>query len=158
MSRSTITIQASALIDAPAEQVYDIIADYRNGHPHILPSSFFQSLVVEKGGVGEGTVIRVTSKLLGQTRTSRMTVSEPQPRCVIREMDEETGIATTFRVSPEHRGHHAHVTIMTEVPRSPGIKGSIEAWVLPRMLQKVYVAELQQLAAFARKSPRELVV
>jgi hypothetical protein len=147
---NTITIQAAALIDAPAKRVYDIIADYRNGHPHILPKSFFTALEVEKGGVGAGTVVRVGSKLFGRQYSMRVEVSEPIPGCLIAERDLDSELVTTFRVSPEHRGHHAHVTIMTEMPKSPGIKGMIEGWLLPRTLQKVYVEELRQLAEYAR--------
>ena len=43
-------ISASALIQAPAQQVYAIIADYGNGHPRILPKPYFVSPTVEQGG------------------------------------------------------------------------------------------------------------
>jgi hypothetical protein len=32
-------ISAASLIPAPPERVYATIADYRNGHPHILPNN-----------------------------------------------------------------------------------------------------------------------
>lgn len=155
---NTIRIQAAALIDAPAARVYEIIADYRNHHPNILPRSFFLSLDVEKGGIGEGTVFNLQTRLFGRTRTMRAEVSEPQPGCVIAERDPESGLLTTFRVSPEHRGHHAHVTITTDIPKSAGIKGAMEAWLLPRALEKVYVEELQNLSEYARRSVRDVVV
>ena len=142
----TITIQAAALIDAPAERVYGILADYKDGHPGILPKSFFESLTVEKGGYGAGTVFSVTSKFLGIRRTARMVVSEPQPGCLLAETDDEHGLYTTFRVSPEHHDRHAHVTIQTDFRRSPGLRGVIEAWLYPKMFRSVYVAELEQLA------------
>ena len=44
------TISASKLISAPVRSVYDLIADYRNGHPRILPKPYFVSLHVEEGG------------------------------------------------------------------------------------------------------------
>ncbi len=43
------TISASALVPAPAREVYAIIADYRDGHPKILPRPPFVSLEVEQG-------------------------------------------------------------------------------------------------------------
>ena len=49
----TFTVQASAPVGAPAEVVYNIIADYRKGHPHILPRKYFEWLEVEQGGRGE---------------------------------------------------------------------------------------------------------
>lgn len=147
---STITIQAATLIDAPATRVYDIIADYRNGHPQILPKSFFTSMAVERGGHGAGTVFSIGTRLLGRRRTMRMEVTEPQPGCLLAEKDVATGAVTTFRVSPEHRGHRSHVTIHTEIPRTPGLKGFIERVLLPRTLHKVYIEELRQLGEVAR--------
>ncbi len=51
------SFSVSALIDAPAAKVYGIIADYREGHPSILPKPFFGSIQIERGGTGAGTVI-----------------------------------------------------------------------------------------------------
>ena len=70
------TVVASADIDAPPDRVYAIIADYRNGHPHILPRAF-RNLTVEKGGVGAGTIIRFEVRALGQTQRFRAFVTEP---------------------------------------------------------------------------------
>ncbi|MBC8145128.1 MAG: SRPBCC family protein [bacterium] len=147
---NTIRIQAAALIDAPAKRVYDIIADYRDAHPRILPRNFFTEMEIERGGVGAGTVFRIGTKLFGQKRTASMVVTEPDPGCVISERDPISGLVTTFRVSAEHHGHHAHVTIVTDIPKGRGLRGVIEALVLPRVLRKVYNQELQQLSDVAR--------
>lgn len=71
-------ISASARIDAPPERVYAIIADYRTGHPRILPEPF-SGLTVERGGIGAGTTIRFQMKLLGRTETYRADITEPEP-------------------------------------------------------------------------------
>src|SRR5262245_56834492 len=63
----TYQVTASAAMNAPAEQVYNIIADYRNGHPHLLPKQF-SNLLVEEGGYGAGTRIRFQMTAFGQTR------------------------------------------------------------------------------------------
>ena len=39
---STYEASASRVIAAAPERVYSIIADYRAGHPHILPERFFR--------------------------------------------------------------------------------------------------------------------
>ena len=49
---SKVYIEVEGVIDAPAQEVYDIIADYENGHPHILPKEHFSDLTVEEGGKG----------------------------------------------------------------------------------------------------------
>ncbi len=44
--------KASALIDAPPAEIYAILADYHNGHPHILPKQYFSDFKVEAGRIG----------------------------------------------------------------------------------------------------------
>ena len=81
----TITAQHEERIDAPAAKVYGILADYRVGHPSILPEQYFGPLVVEAGGEGEGTVIRFTMKAMGKEHTVRARITEPEPGRVLHE-------------------------------------------------------------------------
>jgi hypothetical protein len=67
----TPIVSASKIINAPAGQIYNLIADYREGHTAILPKSYFSALEVEEGGYGEGTVIRYQMRILGRTRSFR---------------------------------------------------------------------------------------
>ncbi len=46
-----ITAKAEAMLEASSEEVYATIADYRQGHPNILPKEFYD-LQVEQGGYG----------------------------------------------------------------------------------------------------------
>ena len=142
------TVKASATVDAPAEIVYGIIADYRNGHPHILPRKYFEWLVVEQGGRGEGTVIRFQMRVLGQTRVLRAAVTEPDPGRVLVETDTGgAGPVTTFTVEPAGSG--SHVTFSTEMTSTGGPLGVLERFVLRRVLRRVYARELEQLGRVA---------
>ncbi len=38
--------EASALIDAPAAEIYAVLTDYGNAHPHILPKPYFTKLSI----------------------------------------------------------------------------------------------------------------
>ena len=71
-------LSASAVIHAPAADLYAIIADYERGHPRILPKPPFVSLAVEEGGIGAGTVIRVHMRVLprGGTRPATQPPAE----------------------------------------------------------------------------------
>jgi Polyketide cyclase / dehydrase and lipid transport len=148
------TYQASgtALINAPAAQVYALIADYGNGHPHILPPAYFQNLTVEKGGVGAGTVIRFEMRVFGQTQTFRAAISEPEPGRVLVESDLAGGPVTTFTVDSQGNGQQAQVTITTvSKTRSGGIGGWIEGLMAPLFLRRVYAQELKLLATLAEE-------
>jgi hypothetical protein len=138
----------SALIQAPPHALYSIIADYHHGHVEILPRPPFVALAVEEGGVGDGTRIRVTLRLLGRDQTYRAVVSEPEPGRLLAETN-ENGYRTTFTVEPRADGSEALVTIATELPRRVWPLGAVERWIVARLLRPVYVRELELLGQVA---------
>ena len=143
-------LRVSARIDAPAGEIYALIADYRNGHPRILPEQF-SGLVVEAGGIGAGTSIRFQMKVLGRRGTYRALVTEPEPGRVLSESYlGENAPVTTFTVDPAAGGRSADVTISTELAVRAGIPGRVERFLTTRLLRPIYVRELELLAAWAR--------
>jgi polyketide cyclase/dehydrase/lipid transport protein len=139
----------SATIPAPPERAYAVIADYVNGHPHILPKKVFQNLRVEAGGYGAGTRIAFEMRLLGATQTLRSTITEPEPGRVLVEAYPETGSVTTFLVDPEPDANHCRVTFHTRMTVR-GFAGWLQPWLVPRLLRPVYQEELQNLAEFSQ--------
>lgn len=146
---SVYRFEASRQIAAPAALVYGIIADYENGHPHILPQPYFEGLRVDEGGVGAGTKITFQARLMGQRQTMRAVISEPEPGRVLVETDPDRGAVTTFTVDPRENGQQAWVTISTALNVSGGPLGRLKGWLAARMLRPVYVKELAQLAHVA---------
>lgn len=144
-------LSTSAIVPSPAAKVYGIIADYRNGHPHILPKPYFVSLTVEQGGVGAGTRISFQMKLMGKLQTFQADITEPEPGRILVETNAGSGVVTTFTVEPRQSGEHAEVTIASDIKVPDGILGTAQGWLTARVLQPVYVKELAQLAEFAAK-------
>jgi hypothetical protein len=141
-------ISVSALIAADAKRVYGIIADYWHGHPHILPPQF-SGMAVERGGVGEGTVIRFQMRIFGRTQTFRAAITEPEPGRVLVETDLDTnGAVTTFTVDPAAAGR-ANVTIATALDTRSGILGPLERLLTTWALRPIYVEELKILGKVA---------
>ena len=138
---------ATKIINAPAEIIYNIIADFRNQHAHILPKQYFQALEVEEGGFGTGTITRFQMRLLGQTKNFRTLITEPEPGRVLIETDIQSGTPTTFTVTPLADENRTQVKISTEL-KSESVA---ENFIGKFMLQKVYRAELNLLARFAEK-------
>jgi uncharacterized protein YndB with AHSA1/START domain len=136
---------ATAIIHAPAETVYNLIADYRHGHPRILPKEYFLSLDVEEGGLGAGTRIHFTMRLLGQTKQFHARITEPEPGRLLVETDINTDIPTSFRVEPVGDGSLTRVTIATELKE----QNVVESFIAKRLLQKVYRRELALVASVA---------
>jgi hypothetical protein len=138
--------EASAVVGAAAADVYRMIADYRNGHPRIIPPRYFRDLQVEEGGYGNGTVIRYDLLAFGTTRHARARVTEPEPGRVLVETDLDIGAVTTFLVEPIGPAK-SRVTIATDVPTHAGPLGWIERAVTRPLLNRAFVAELAQLDA-----------
>lgn len=148
---SRIRAQTTAIITAPPAAVWSIIADYRQGHPSILPPRYFAGLDVEEGGVGEGTVFRVHMRVLGSIRTMRMRVSEPEPGRVLEEADLDSDMVTRFTLDPLDDGRTSVTIATTWLPR-PGVSGLIDRAVTPSLMRLVYSAELAQLEAVCRRA------
>jgi len=131
-------------VRAPADRVYELIADYRTGHPRIIPPKYFQNLLVEQGGRGAGTVITYDMKLLGRVTKARARVTEPEPGRVLVETVDERNFITTFRVDPTG-AHACIVTISTVVPTRRGLIGALERLFVRALLAPVYRDELALL-------------
>ena len=143
---------ASKLIHAPTKEIYNIIADYRNGHSRILPKPYFLSLDVEEGGFGARTVVRFQMRLLGQTQNFRSLITEPEPGRVLVETDIHSQIATTFTVESNGDDQHAKVTISTTLKN----RNLLEALIAKNLLQKVYRKELELLAQLVESQPESV--
>lgn len=144
---ATIRVARSATINAPATTVYRLLADYRKGHPSVLPRSITITHI-DKGGYGAGTVVRVRSRMAGQTRLARFRVTEPEPGRVLVESEPETGTVTTFTVDPDGDGQ-SRVEIATAYEGRGGPLGRVEQSVARLMLGRVYRQQLKNIAKVA---------
>ncbi len=145
----TVSVSSTRRIPAPPAEVYAILADYTEGHPHILPSDYFRNIEVEQGGVGAGTRIRFEMTAFGQVRAMRADIEEPKPGRVLVERDVDGKVVTTFTVNPAREGRESDVTILTEMKTRSGLLGVVERLAAKAFLQRVYEEELARLAAYA---------
>lgn len=145
--------KASLVIDAPAKRIYDLIADYHNGHPRIIPRRYFVSLDVERGGVGSGTIIGFQMRIFVKVQSFRAVVSEPVPgRTLVETGLELDGVVTTFDVTPMDGSVSTSVTITTDgKTQRKGLMGTIERLLTTMFLERVYRDELKQLADVAKQ-------
>jgi len=147
---SLVVAEEGRRIAAPAEVVYCILADYRAGHPSILPPAF-TDLVIEEGGYGAGTRIRFAATLLGRREAMAAVIEEPEPGRVLIERYPDRGMVTAFTVDPD--GEHCRVTIRTEIEASP-VSAFFQRLFVPRLLRPVFREELRNIDREAqRKKP-----
>ena len=142
-------VSATAVIPARQERVYALIANYREGHPRIVPRQI-SGIVVEQGGVGAGTVIRFQMSILGKKQTLRAAITEPEPGRVLVETDLDTnGAVTTFTVDAGTAPANSRVTISTMLAVRSGFLGLIEKRMSTLLLRPMYKKELENLARVA---------
>ena len=140
-----LRVEESAEVHAPAAAVYRMIADYRSGHPRIVPPEYFRNLRVLEGGYGEGTRIEFDVIAFGKTVHSRATIDEPDPGRVLAERDIDNGSVTHFTVEPLDQAT-SRVTISTDRPiERRGVLGWIERTMTRSFLRGLYVKELARL-------------
>jgi hypothetical protein len=145
----TETFEVTRMIAAPASVVYNFLADYRNGHSRILPRKYFSDVVVEEGGIGEGTRIRYALKAYGARRVFQAVVEEQEPGRRLLEIDLVSGAYKTFTV--EDRGiAGCEVTIRTRVPAANGFAAAIDSFLIKRLLQNVFSEQLRLLSRAVR--------
>jgi len=142
---SRFNISASAIIPAQAQQVYGIIADYRNGHPHIIPPKYFRNLVVEEGGIGAGTKIRFEMIMFGKAQQAQSVITEPEPGRVLVESTTDGMAVTSFIVDPVEGGKASNVTISTEMKSM----GFIANMLIKFLFKRIYRDKLALLAQYA---------
>ena len=145
---------ASALIDAPSNTIYAILADYRNEHPKILPQPYFRDLTVESGGYGAGTIFRTEVSVFSVTQQYHMTVSEPEPGRVLVETDMTTGLATTFTITAvQERQTRLEIATVWQAP--DGVRGFVERLTTPFIMRRIYAKQLRLIADYAAKKHSE---
>jgi hypothetical protein len=143
---SGIRVEASRVVDAPAEVVYRFLADYRERHPSILPPGSFVGYKVEEGGNGAGTVISFRIRAGGRERPYRMRVSEPERGHMLREQDTASSLATTFTMTPVAGNTQTRLSIQTQWDGGSGIGGFFERTFAPMAMRRIFRQELELLA------------
>ena len=147
----TFEVSATRRIDAAAEAVYAVFADYRVAHPSILPPRFFAGLSVEAGGYGAGTIVLVEGRFAGRTRVIRGIVTEPEPGRLLVESYPEERMVTSFHIVPVGSAR-SDVTISTVLPRRWGLLGWMQERVVRRLLSGVFAEELELVAAYLARA------
>jgi hypothetical protein len=143
---------AERVINAPADVVYRCLADYTRHHRPggFLPPAFSNQQILS-GGVGDGTVIRLSVSLGGRTNTMTARISEAEPGRVL--VEDSQSVQTTFTVQPE--ADQSRVRFDT-VLKAGGLEGLMNRFFAARLLRPVYTDELDRLERYAQSQAASL--
>ncbi|HEX4207367.1 MAG TPA: SRPBCC family protein [Ktedonobacteraceae bacterium] len=143
---------ASAVIEARPEELYRVLADYRNEHPRVIPAQFLHDLQVEEGGYGAGTIIRYRTRSFGVERPARARVSEPEPGRVLQEtITTSPHMITTFTLTPIDEGQRTRLQIATSWEPARNMREKLEQLLYPYVMSRMYHAELRLINHFMRR-------
>ncbi len=138
-----VTATAERTIDAPADKVRALVADYAETRPRLL-TEHYRDYEVTEGGVGAGTKanwkLQATSK---RVRDVAATVTEPKPGTLV-ETDANSSMVTTWTVAESGAG--SLVRIETSWDGAGGVGGFFEKTFAPGGLRKIYDGVLGKLA------------
>jgi hypothetical protein len=138
-----VTAIAERTIEAPADKVRTLVADYAETRPKLLTEHYRDYEVIE-GGVGAGTKARwklqATSK---RVRDVAATVTEPSEGTLV-ETDANSSMVTTWTVREVPEG--SLVRIETTWDGAGGIGGFFEKTFAPGGLKRIYEGVLGKLA------------
>lgn len=138
-----VTAIAERTIDAPADKVRELVADYAETRPKLL-TEHYRDYEVTEGGSGPGT--KATWKLQATSKRVRdvaATVTEPKPGTLV-ETDANSSMVTTWTVAEAGAG--SLVRIETSWDGAGGIGGFFEKTFAPGGLKKIYDGVLGNLA------------
>lgn len=140
-------VEVSAVLEAQPREIYAVVADYRNGHPHILPKEYLRDLEIETGGYGAGTIIRFRVRAFGIERPARAIVSEPEPGRVLVETETTSNIVTTYTLTPQSEGKTTlQITSAWQISRNPFV--ALQQAFYPKLMRSMDAKELELIAAF----------
>ncbi|WP_410648624.1 SRPBCC family protein [Amycolatopsis sp. cmx-4-54] len=138
-----VTAIAERTIEAPADKVRALVADYAETRPKLL-TEHYRDYEVTEGGVGAGTKARwklqATSK---RVRDVAATVTEPSEGTLV-ETDANSSMVTTWTVREVPDG--SIVRIETTWDGAGGIGGFFEKTFAPGGLKRIYEGVLGKLA------------
>lgn len=150
---NSIRVEVSRAVDASPEAVLSLFRDYKVAHAAVLPKPYFVDMVIEKGGYGAGTVVRVRMKAYGVEKKYRFDVTEPEPGRILAETDPSTGLVTHFIADPLDGGKRCMVTLATTFPLPGGIAGWFERKMTPGLMRRIYQQELENVAYYLARPP-----
>jgi hypothetical protein len=146
---STITVTAQQDVQAPADEVFGLLGDYRNGRPRYLPDAITDYEVLSGDG-GDGTLIsyrlHATKKRIRQTEAE---IHVPPGSRELVERTKEAQMRVTWRVTPI--GDSTRVDVTLSWTGATGIGGLAERTFAPIGMRKIYGQMLERLAALAAR-------
>jgi len=148
-----IQIDVERTIPAPRERVHQVLTDYVDGRPQILPPANYHDYRVLQGGRGAGTLVSYRLRAAGRERPYELEVSEPSPGATLVERDRNSSLVTTWTLVPTTDGTATRLKLSTTWQGRGGVGGFFERTFAPKGLRRIYDDLLDRLTEKVRTAP-----
>ena len=142
-------LELSAVISAPQERVWEILADWER-YPAWMPDvAWVRPVGPERG---EGMELAVRTKVLGVplvTDRMRVTALEPPRRMAIEHAGLVSGPAE-WRLEPEGGGSNVRFVWIEHLRMPPPLLGNLALWLYRPVLRLTFRWSMRNLARLAR--------
>ncbi|MBZ4504452.1 SRPBCC family protein [Mycobacterium avium subsp. hominissuis] len=140
-------VSYSLAVTAPPERIFELLSDYENARPTLLPAPYYTDYRVLRGGHGPGTV---ASWILHFTRTRFREIEAAvvdARHLTLVERDNNSTLTTSYTVAPLDEGEpqRSLVTAQTSWHGAGGVMKYIERLLAPAMMRKIHAAFLANL-------------
>lgn len=153
---SHINVKSEQVVDAPPEEVYTALKDYKHKRPKILTPNFL-GYQVKRGGVGNGTEVDYRLKAAGRERPYHMQVNETVKGKVLTERDTNSSLVTRWTLLPLKDGKKTRVSLSSEWEGGSGVGGFFERTFAPMGLRRIYGSMLSMLARSMQQQEKKSV-
>lgn len=150
---SHIFVRSERIIEASPAEVFKTLADYEMKRPRMLPPNYLD-YTLERGGQGNGTVIRYRLQAAGRERPYEMHVEETVKGQVLTERDKGSTLVTRWCVLPVAGGQKSKVSVESDWEGGHGVGGFFERTFAPLGLRQIYKDVLIELALMVQPPTR----
>lgn len=148
------TIETSMHFNAPQQQVWDVVSDWRNAEQRIEAITNIE--IVGDGPIGVGTVVRETRVMFKKQHTEEMTITEWNPPSHYTTECGSCGCkyTTTMRCVPAGDGTDV-VIRMNVQPLTFGAKvmNGVMGWMMKGACKKAFQKDMEDLKRVVEGGP-----
>jgi hypothetical protein len=144
-------------VDAPISPslIYAVVADYRHYFPHTVPQCSVHSILVSKGGKGDGTTLKLETGGLLPSKSFVFEVDEPHPGSMIVLKSKAADVKALYKI--EECANENSLLELSLAVRLNRNQGFIQFVSVRAMLMFIGIKHILTLLSFLRRKQHQTV-
>lgn len=136
-------VSCTVIVSAPPRRVFELLSDYEQARPTLLPAQYYTDYRLVQGGHGRGTVARWVLHFT-KTRFREIEVVVDTPQLSVVETDNNSTLLTRYTVEQTEGQEPAQsrITAQTSWRGAENFMRYLERLLAPSMMRKIHAAFL----------------